>query len=105
MARNERRGPFPWWLKTRRGYGAYLRSPEWAAFRERYFQKHSRKCFVCGTDKEIQLHHKSYRSVGHERPSDVVQLCRPHHIEVHALIRAKKAKLWEAHLAVAKEHK
>lgn len=94
---------FPWWLKTKWGYAAYLESPEWAAFRERYFEKHERSCFVCGETFGIQLHHLSYRHVGRERFTDVIQLCDAHHKMTHRLIREKKAPLHKAHLIVKRD--
>jgi hypothetical protein len=38
-------------------------------------------CWVCGS--EAEAHHPDY-----SRPLDVVWLCRPHHAQTHALVRA-----------------
>lgn len=94
-----RKGPFPWWNKTRKGYARYIESPEWAAFRERYYRTHDKRCFVveCGSTESIRLHHINYRRIGNERPTDVVPLCAFHHKEVHLLIN-RGVPLRSAHL-------
>lgn len=99
--KKRRKGKYPWWLKTKRGYARYINSPEWAAFRTRYYATHPRACFVCGTSKEIRLHHISYRRVGTERDTDVVPLCDPHHFQTHQLVRAG-APLRYAHIRLKK---
>ncbi len=95
----KRKTPFPWWLRTRKGYARYLDSPEWWEFRERYKAKHPMVCASCD-GPAAQLHHTTYRNVGRERLTDVVPLCVRCHRTAHDLIRAKQATLANAHLKV-----
>lgn len=70
-----------------RDYADYLRSPEWAATRLRYYEAHGRTCCLCGTDEQIQLHHLTYERVGQELPDDLAGLCANCHAMVHVLER------------------
>lgn len=69
-------------------YIAYINSPEWAVFRAFIIRKRGRRCQQCGTTEgEMNLHHKHYRTFGHERSRDVLLLCRPCHDALHRLRR------------------
>lgn len=95
----KRKAPFPWWLKTRKGYARYLLSPEWTAFRTRYRAKHPMVCASCD-GPAVHLHHVDYRRVGRERLTDVVPMCARCHRAAHDLIRRKQATLANAHVKV-----
>ncbi len=99
IPRSGRKKPYPWWLKTRKGYAKYLRSPEWTAFRERYKAKHPMVCASCD-GPAVHLHHTTYRNVGKERLADVVPMCVVCHKDAHTLIKRKQATLANAHIKV-----
>lgn len=73
-------------------YEQYIASPQWAAFKARYFATHARACAVCGA-RQVQLHHLTYARLGYELPSDVVPLCDDHHRAVHDYARATGSDL------------
>ena len=76
---------------TKKEYYKYLQSPEWAAIRVDIFFLTGGKCEKCGREGK-QVHHKTYKNVGHEEPEDLILLCgRCHEIE-HGLIKIKKTK-------------
>jgi hypothetical protein len=60
-------------------YKRYLKSPEWAQRKLRFFAIHPRRCEACGTypskAKLIHLHHASYDRLGNEPDSDLFPLC------------------------------
>lgn len=67
-------------------YDDYLRSPAWAHTRRRYRDNCPWVC-LCGSDKRLQLHHKTYKRLGAERLSDLQVLCDRCHSLVHQLQR------------------
>ncbi len=64
-------------------YKEYLQSDHWKRTKERYYAVRKRECWVCGTDRQIDLHHKTYDNIGRERIPDLVPLCRLHHGQFH----------------------
>jgi hypothetical protein len=60
-------------------YKRYLKSPQWAERKRRFFATHPRQCAACGTypskAKLIHLHHASYDRMGAEPDSDLFPLC------------------------------
>jgi hypothetical protein len=64
-------------------YKRYLKSPEWAERKRRYFGAHPRRCASCGTWKKIHLHHSSYERLTREPDSDLWPLCFNCHRNVH----------------------
>ena len=68
-------------------YYAYLRSDEWHLKRERRALMDG-KCVICGKTDGLNVHHLTYERVPNELPSDLVTLCRHHHLEI------EKRKRW-----------
>src|SRR5262245_38656430 len=64
-------------------YKAYINSAEWKEKRRLVFRKQGRKCTDCGKTSELQVHHKTYERLGHERLSDLEVLCRQCHANCH----------------------
>jgi 5-methylcytosine-specific restriction endonuclease McrA len=87
-------------------YAAYIRSAEWQAVRQRYFASPGMPqfCMVCGSSA-FDLHHMTYRRLGHERLSDLWPLCREHHLGVHALMKETGVDLAQATRAYAHLHR
>jgi hypothetical protein len=76
-------------------YADYLRSAHWRRVRLCYWASGREiECAVCGDDERIELHHYHYRSLGHERPSDLLALCHRHHRDVHRLRREEPWRAW-----------
>lgn len=61
----------------------YLRSPHWAALRERYARERSPEgCARCG-NYPWQLHHLTYENLGNESLDDLIPLCGDCHARAH----------------------
>lgn len=65
------------------GYKDYFNTAHWKRLRKKYI-KPSTKCYVCGTNKYLALHHASYQNLGHEKINkDLYVLCFRCHTKVH----------------------
>jgi 5-methylcytosine-specific restriction endonuclease McrA len=67
-------------------YRRHIHSLEWQLLRIVMLIVHGSRCQRCGrhlTHKTGQLHHKHYRTVGHESLDDVEILCGRCHMRVH----------------------
>ena len=69
-------------------YVAYLASPAWSAFRQRYRTSGRRwRCAACGSESRLDLHHRTYARLGREHLADVVPVCRECHENIHVAAR------------------
>jgi hypothetical protein len=64
-------------------YSAYIQSRAWKIMRQRRLSLDGGKCQVCGSELDLNIHHKTYERLGHENLDDLVTLCRHHHYQVH----------------------
>ena len=64
-------------------YAAYLKSAHWRAKRREALEYHGAQCDQCGTDQNLQVHHKTYARLGREKMKDMQVLCQTHHNELH----------------------
>jgi hypothetical protein len=64
-------------------WAAYIASPEWKTLRTGVIRERGAKCERCGSNEELQLHHTSYRRMGHEAPEDLLLLCELCHGREH----------------------
>lgn len=63
-------------------YKQYLQSKEWVDIRVSLIE--SRKCCErCGNRKGLQVHHKTYKNIFNEEPSDLELLCSGCHQKEH----------------------
>lgn len=85
-------------------YSDYLSGSYWAHYRECYFMKHEKVCFLCNKHGGIQLHHLCYDRLGSEQEGDVVPLCDDCHCRAHRLIN-KGIPINRAHLLCKKRTK
>lgn len=71
-------------------YQAYMVSPEWKAFRERYFRSRMpNECLGCETERDITLHHITYNRLGRESLIDVAPLCFRCHKRLHKVYQPR----------------
>jgi hypothetical protein len=80
-----------------RSYKAYLNSKHWRLFRKN-FKKSScftGRCCICGKIRGLHLHHITYIRIGMERFSDVRELCKGCHRNVHRAMRKNSLITWE----------
>jgi hypothetical protein len=61
----------------------YLQTQQWRCRRAEVIQRQKFKCWRCGIEKRLSVHHLSYDRLGDEEPSDLVALCRSCHTAVH----------------------
>ena len=73
-------------------YVQYLQSEHWKQLKDKFYHskmgKH--KCYACGKAEKLNLHHKTYRRIGHERLNDLVLLCENCHKKAHKYADAFK---------------
>ena len=72
-------------VKTRKQkYKNYIRSEHWKRRKRKYYKKNpGRRCWICGSTRDVELHHKTYKRLKKEQDSDLVPLCRKCHKAVH----------------------
>lgn len=65
-------------------YKSYLRTPHWQRVKRAAYGKLGRVCHACGyANKEIHVHHLSYKNRGREDMEDLMLLCKDCHEMVH----------------------
>jgi len=75
--------------RRRKGVPAYYSTETWRKKRAEAFRIHGYKCAVCGSVKDLQVHHLRYRKngksiFGHEDPAkDLRVLCKKCHPKGH----------------------
>jgi len=76
------------------GYEDYLKTEHWRQLRERIYQERNGICERCGRELDgvFEVHHKSYKSVGHEADTSLMLVCPECHRGIHAEMKAKAAE-------------
>jgi 5-methylcytosine-specific restriction endonuclease McrA len=69
--------------KHRIKYYQYLASEEWAQIKLDLYQLRGKKCEVCDSKQNIQVHHLTYKNVFNEEPEDLILLCKKCHEKEH----------------------
>lgn len=65
-------------------YQEYLNSPEWKAKRRQRLALDKYTCRLCGSGKNLHVHHISYKNLGKpEELDDLITLCDKCHARVH----------------------
>lgn len=87
-------------IVRRAGYAAYMASERWCQVREawaaQWFEDHGRPpvCSACGAEWRLRagdLHHRSYSRLGHEKPNDMIPMCRGCHADLHRILESSPA--------------
>lgn len=73
---------------SRAEYQLYLKSGKWKRKREEVLKHYGGTCCVCGTDKDLVIHHRTYARVGNEPVEDLCVMCRQHHSAYHKYARS-----------------
>jgi len=73
-------------------YTQRLASPEWKLLKLTIIAKRGNKCERCNKSGHLDLHHKTYKNLGHEPETDLELLCRICHDEQHGLILPSRHK-------------
>ena len=69
--------------QRQREYRQYLRSDGWKSRRQVALDRAGGFCEDCGVRSNFEVHHKTYKRKGNERPEDLVAVCRDCHKERH----------------------
>jgi 5-methylcytosine-specific restriction endonuclease McrA len=65
-------------------YPEYLKSPHWQTTRKQKLAHAHYSCELCSaTNTRLNVHHKHYRTRGHENNRDLIALCEPCHAKFH----------------------
>lgn len=65
---------------ARRGYVAYIQtSKRWQKKRQQCFKHFYFRCALCGSPRNLQAHHITYKNLFNEKPGDLVCLCADCH--------------------------
>jgi 5-methylcytosine-specific restriction endonuclease McrA len=70
-------------VERTRSYREYLQSPEWQGTRDDALHQAKHRCCICNSRHQLEVHHRTYERIGHERPDDLTVLCRPCHALFH----------------------
>ena len=69
--------------RTQLPYSEYLKTEGWKVRRAKALARAEHRCQVCNSDKRLEIHHRTYERLGHERDADLVVLCRSCHQLFH----------------------
>lgn len=64
-------------------YREYLRSSHWQTVRLQALQNANYRCQLCSSKARLQVHHNTYRNLGHEASQDLIVLCDDCHTWFH----------------------
>jgi len=73
---------------TKEEYLNYLNSKKWKKKREKFLKYFNYRCFFCKETKwdytkeklkDLEVHHRDYKTLGRERINDIIVLCSKHH--------------------------
>lgn len=74
-------------------YEAALNSQHWAELKQKVRERCKGWCEWPGCKNPCQsLHHRHYRTLGEERPQDVLYLCDGHHLAIHERRRSYRSR-------------
>lgn len=71
-------------------YHAYLNTEQWHRLKRQRILFDRLQCAMCGTAKNLQVHHITYERLGREELDDLITLCKECHAKVHENDLAKK---------------
>lgn len=80
-------------------YRRYIASDAWlnSPSRRAELAAAGDRCRLCDRGPPavgIEVHHRTYRNLGHEQPSDLTALCQPCHGVVTRMLRSRRSYTW-----------
>ena len=80
--------------KRRKNYYEYMHSEEWRQKRLKVLKRDGFRCQMCGTAKNLRVHHINYEHLGTDAElDDLITLCDECHRKIHEQDIKKKAPL------------
>ena len=80
---------------TSTSYLEYLSSKWWKYRRRQALKRAKHRCEKCGATKKLEVHHKTYETLGKEKDEDLQVLCVPCHEHAHQMILEMDQHLWD----------
>jgi 5-methylcytosine-specific restriction endonuclease McrA len=77
-------------------YATYIRTSKWKAKANEAKQRSEWCCALCEERKGLEVHHRTYARLGHERMSDLIVLCWKCHRRHHGTL-ASGRRYWDEH--------
>ena len=68
---------------VRPDYHHYIKSKAWARKRQTLFAARGKKCEICGSGLNVEVHHLSYERLGREKLKDLQIVCGNCHRTTH----------------------
>lgn len=69
---------------TAESYKKYRETDMFKQKREQVLSRDGYKCKICGTGKNLLVHHITYRRLGNEPLEDLITLCESCHKKIHS---------------------
>lgn len=63
-------------------YDRYMQSRAWRRKRRRKLRRTGGRCEACGLRGRLEVHHRTYERLGHERMGDLRVVCVHHHASI-----------------------
>ena len=64
-----------------KNYKDYLKSYLWKS-KAKWMKECFPNCYICGSSKRLEVHHKTYENIGNEKSQELLVLCRKCHKEI-----------------------
>ena len=77
-------------------YSEYLKTEHWQNVKKEALQRADYHCQLCNNIKKLDVHHNNYGCLWHEKPSDVIVLCKRCHAKHHDKLPEKPEKIFES---------
>lgn len=61
----------------------YLNTEHWIHFKKEVHIFYNHKCVICGSEENLNVHHKTYKNKGRETFNDVILVCQNCHRMIH----------------------
>lgn len=72
-------------------YNAYLQTDHWKEVRDKALEYAEFACQLCNeSDMKLNVHHRTYKNLGNEKPCDVTVLCEECHCNFHKITKLKR---------------
>ena len=73
-------------------YRKYLKSDKWKEKKRDLKKTEIQMCWVCGSIKNLNVHHLTYDRITREEKGDLIYLCSHHHLVFHKMKKGMRSK-------------
>lgn len=73
-------------------FNEYLNSSMWAEKKKGILERDGYKCVLCGSAKNLHVHHITYENLPFEKDEDLITVCNKCHEKLHKMDIARKRK-------------